>query len=54
MNPINKDHKLEERLMKIERKMKLVDSIPQISSDTTLERLIEIVNIITNNQKRNR
>ena len=51
---ITKDHQLEERLSKLERKMKYVDSIPQIPADTTLERLIEIVNIITNNQKRRR
>ncbi len=47
-----KDRETRDALMALERKLDKIYNIPQASSDTTLEQLINIVNRIISRDKR--
>lgn len=49
-----KDVETRRALEDIESRIRRIEKIPQIPSDTPLEKLIEIVNKITDNMKRRR
>lgn len=49
-----KDRLLKQRLDKLEERLNRIESIRLIPQTTTLKQLIDIVNKITDNMKRNR